>query len=428
MTVDTATAAGATSRDDAGVVLPVGIIGFGWMGRAHAQAYARIRHHYPHISPVPRLMVIADEVTDRAAQAAAQFDVPSTVADWRQVVDDPTIGAVSVTAPNFLHRDIGCAVVSAGKHLWIEKPVGLSAGDARAVAEAAADAGVQTAVGFNYRNVPAVAAARELIAAGGIGEVTHARFRLFSDYAAHPDGALSWRFQRDRGGNGVLGDLASHGADLVWFLLGEIESLVADTAIFVAERPKPTGATAGHQLASGGERGPVENEDYVSAQMRLASGARCVLEASRVSVGAQNSYGFEIHGTSGVVRWDYRRMGELEVGQGSDYQDLAVSTRFVGPGSGDYAAFQPGAANPMSYDDLKVIEAARFCESIADAGSAASGSNVADAGSAASGSNVADAGSAAGATIADAVRAAEVLDAMTTSVREGTWVSPASMR
>ncbi|MEE3850959.1 Gfo/Idh/MocA family oxidoreductase [Gordonia sp. LSe1-13] len=407
MTVDTTTSAVSTADTDrvgsTSAILPVGIIGFGWMGRAHAQAYARIRHHYPHITPVPRLSVIADEVTDRAAEAAAQFDIASTVADWHAVVADPTIGAVSVTAPNFLHREIGCAVAAAGKHLWIEKPVGLSADDARAVARAAREAGVQTAVGFNYRNVPAVAAARELIAAGEIGEVTHARFRLFSDYAAHPDGALSWRFRRDRGGNGVLGDLASHGADLVWFLLGDIESLVADTAIFVANRPRPTGATAGHQLASGGERGPVENEDYVSAQMRLAGGARCVLEASRVSVGAQNSYGFEIHGTAGVVRWDYRRMGELEIGAGDAYQDLSVATRYVGPGSGDYVNFQPGAANPMSYDDLKVIEAARFCESISDP-------------------------SRAGATVDDAVRSAEVLDAMTTSVREGTWVAPASMR
>ena len=382
---------------------PVAIVGFGWMGRAHAQAYARVRHHYPDINPVPRLSVIADEVTDRAEAAAAQFDVSTTVADWRSVVDDPSIRAVSVTAPNFLHREIGCAVVDSGKHLWIEKPVGLGADDARAVAEAAARAGVTTAVGFNYRQVPAVQAARTLIAAGEIGSVTHARFRLFSDYSAHPDGALSWRFQRDRGGNGVLGDLASHGADLIWFLLGDIESVVADTAIFIADRPKPTGATSGHQLATGGERGSVENEDYVSAQMRMSSGARCVLEASRVSVGAQNSYGFEIHGTTGMVRWDYRRMGELEISRGSAYQDQPVSTVFVGPGSGDYAAFQPGAANPMSYDDLKVIEAANFCRSIA------AGPGV-------------DCGSA---TIVDAVRSAEVLDAMTTSVHEGRWVRPA---
>lgn len=389
--------------------IPVAIVGFGWMGRAHAQAYARIRHHYPDLRPVPRLAVIADEVIDRAAAAAAQFDVPSTVTDWRDVVTDPTIGAVSVTAPNFLHREIGIAVVSAGKHLWIEKPVGLSADDARAVATAAHAAGVRTAVGFNYRNAPAVELARQIIAAGEIGQVTNARFRLFSDYAAHPDGALSWRFQRDRGGNGVLGDLAAHGADLVWYLMGDVDSLVADTAIFIGDRPKPTGVTAGHQLASGGERGRVENEDYVSAQMRMSSGARCILEASRVSVGAQNSYGFEIYGTSGVVRWDFRRMGELEVGKGDAYQDQAVSTVYVGPSHGEYGAFQPGAATSMSYDDLKVIEAARFIGSIA--GSGASGPDDTDPAKA-------------GATIDDAVRAAEVLDAMNTSVTEGTWVTP----
>ena len=398
MSIDTAVDI-ATPTSDTQLTIPVAIVGFGWMGRVHAQAYARVRHHYPTLRPLPKLSVIADELGDRAQAAAEQFDVASVVTDWREVIADNTIRAVSVTAPNFLHREIGVAVASAGKHLWIEKPVGLSAADARAVADAASDAGVVTAVGFNYRNVPAVEAAREMIAAGEIGEITHARFRLFSDYAAHPDGALTWRYSRDRGGNGVLGDLASHGADLVWYLLGDIDSLIADTATFITERSKPTGATAGHQLAVGGEREPVENEDYVSAQLRLASGARCVLEASRVSVGEQNSYGFEIHGTKGIVRWDYRRMGELEVGTGGAYQDQSVATRYVGPGAGDYAAFQPGAANPMGYDDLKVIEAARFCASIAGPERL-------------------------GANILDAVRSAEVLDAMSESVRSGTWVSP----
>jgi predicted dehydrogenase len=193
------------------------------------------------------------------------------------------------------------------------KTLGLNVSDALAIARAAEAKGVTTAVGFNYRNAPAVAAARELIAAGELGEVTHARFYFLSDYAAHPDGALTWRFHRARGGAGVLGGLASHGVDLVRYLLGEVESVFADTAIFLPQRPVPTGATSGHQLASGGRRGAVENEDYVIAQMRLASGARCSLEASRVSVGEQNAYGFEIHGTGGVVGWDFRRCGVLDV-------------------------------------------------------------------------------------------------------------------
>ena len=180
---------------------------------------------------------------------------------------------MSITAPNFLHREIGVAMARAGKHIWIEKPVGLSTEDAQAVADAADAAGVQGAVGFNYRNAPAVSAARELIAAGEIGAVTHVRVRFFSDYAAHPEGALTWRYEKERGGSGVLGDLASHGVDLAQYLLGDITSLVADTAIFVPERAKPTGATTAHARATGGELGAVENDDYASALVRFASGA-----------------------------------------------------------------------------------------------------------------------------------------------------------
>lgn len=370
--------------------LGVAVVGFGWMGRVHTQAYARLPHHYPRLPLRPELVAVAEDVPGRAEEAAERYGFATATRDWREVAADPRVRAVSVTAPNFLHREIGVAMARAGKHIWIEKPVGLSGEDARAVADAVAEAGVQSAVGFNYRNAPAVETARDLIASGGIGRVTHARVRLFSDYAAHPDGALTWRYERDRGGSGVLGDLASHGADLAYFLLGDIASLAADTAVFVPERSRPTGATAGHTLAAGGERGPVENEDYVSCLLRFASGARGVLEACRVSVGEQNNYGFEVHGTEGAVFWDFRRMNELRVGRGGTYQDQPVSTVYVGPGDGEFAAFQPGAANAMGYDDLKVIEAYRFLRSVAE-------------------------GKPYGATLADAVRAAAVLDAMAVS-------------
>ena len=195
----------------------------------------------------------------------------------------------------------------------------------------------------------------------------------------------------------MLGDLASHGADLARFLLGDITALTADTAVFVPERARPTGATTGHTRTGGGERGPVENEDYVSCLLRFASGARGVLEACRASVGEQNAYGFEVHGTSGAVFWDFRRMNELAVSRGTSFQDQPVSTVYVGPGDGEFAAFQPGAANAMGYDDLKVIEAHRFLRSIAE-------------------------GTPYGATLADAVRGAVLLDAMAESAVSGNWV------
>ena len=377
--------------------LGVAVAGFGWMGRVHTQAYARLPHHFPQLALRPELLAVADEAPGRAEQAAALYGFATATADWRDLARDPRVQAVSVTAPNFLHREIGVGLAAAGKHIWIEKPVGLTAEDARAVAAAVRSAGVQGAVGFNYRNAPAVSVARRLVADGEIGRVTHARFRLFSDYAAHPEGALTWRYERARGGNGVLGDLAAHAVDLVRYLLGEIDALVADTAIFVPQRARPSGATAGHTRAAGGEMGPVENEDYVSSQLRMGSGARVVLEASRVAVGEQNSYGFEIHGTRGAVFWDYRRMGELGVSRGDAYQDQSVATVFVGPGDGEYAAFQPGSANAMSYDDLKVIEAYQFVRSIAE-------------------------GRSYGTTLDDAVRSAVALDAMSRSVATGAWV------
>jgi predicted dehydrogenase len=371
--------------------LGIAIVGFGWMGRVHAQAYTRVRHHFPH-APSSVLIGVADDVPGRALSAVTQFGFTTATDDWRTLVGDPRIDAVSITAPNFLHREIGAAFAAAGKHIWIEKPVGLSADDARAIVGPG-----QVTVGFNYRNAPAVEKARSLLAEGVIGDVTHARFRFFSDYAAHPSGALSWRFSRAQGGNGVLGDLGSHAVDLVRYLLGEVSSLIADTAVFVPSRPRPEGATAGHTLGSG-PVGPVENEDYLGALLRMASGARVTVEASRVAVGEQNSYGFEIHGSRGALFWDFRRMGELGIASGSAYQDEPVRTIFVGPGGGEFGAFQPGAGIPMSYDDLKVIEAYRFLHSVVE-------------------------GSPFGATLADAVSSALVLEALEESASSGARVT-----
>ena len=377
--------------------LGVAVIGFGWMGEVHSRAYARLRHHYPDAPLMPQLAIVSDLDRARCAEAAAKYGFERATTDWRDILADPGVEAVSVTAPNSVHREIGLAVAEAGKHLWIEKPVGLSADHAQAVAAAVEKAGVQSAVGFNYRNVPAVAAAQAMIAGGEIGTVSHGRVWLFSDYAAHPLGALSWRFERDLGGSGVIGDLVSHGADLLLFLLGRVHRVVADSAVFIPQRPKPTGPVDHFAVAATGDLRPVQNEDFVSALMQTSSGARVTVEASRVSVGDQCNYGVEVRGTTGSVAWDFRRMGELAVCTGTDYLNQPMRTIFVGPGHGDYGMFQPGAGIAMSYDDVKVIEAARFVQSIAT-------------------------GTPAGATVADAVRSARLLDAIETSARTGAWV------
>lgn len=378
----------------------VGVIGAGWLGDVHARAWARLRHHYPQLAVAPRFVAVADRVPAALAAAQRKHGFDTTYAEWRDLIADPAVDVVSVTAPNELHREIGVAVAEAGKHLWIEKPVGLALEDAHAVADAVSGHRVQATVGFNYRAVPAVAELRQLVASGAIGTPTHARVQLLTDYAAHPLGLLTWRYTLAAGGHGVLGDLASHAVDLVRYTLGDLDRLVAETAVFIPERPLvPEGAaTYGHGLGGSDDpQGQVENEDYVTALIRTQSGTRVTLECSRVATGEQNNYGIEVHGTHGLVAWDYRTPGELRVSSGSQFADQPAERVLVGPGAGDYRHFQTGAGNAMSYDDTKVIELAAFVRSILS-------------------------GIPEGPQLTDAVAASEALDAMVRSAQEGAWV------
>lgn len=383
--------------------LRVGIIGAGWMGRVHARAYQRVAHHWPHLPIAPQVVALAEPSPQATADFTARHGEVTVVADWRELLASPwldTIDAVSVTAPNALHREIGVAVARAGKHLWIEKPVGLSAGDAIAVRDAVRAAGVVGCVGFNYRAVPAVTEAARLIAQGAIGTPTHGRIALLTDYAAHPGSPLSWRFERERGGHGVLGDLASHAVDLARFLLGDIDALVARTSTSITQRPV-IASTGHYEVADLSDpslvMGDVGNEDHVVAILEMADGALVTCECDRAAVGEQNAYGFELHGTRGLVRWDFRRPGELHVSSGGDYAAQPTTRVLAGPGMGEYAAFQPGAGITMGYDDTKVIECAAFLRAIAGE-------------------------SATQPTLDDAVASAQALDAMVASQERAGWI------
>ena len=380
--------------------LRVGIVGLGWMGRVHARAYLRLRQHYLDAPLRPVLVAVSDTAEDdRLASAVDAFGFESVHTDWRELVARDDLDAVSVTGPNYLHRDVAVAAARAGKHVWVEKPAGRDAAETQQIRDAVHAAGVQSAVGFNYRNAPAVDVARALVADGRLGRVTSVAVRMLADYAAHPDGALSWRFQKAWAGSGVLGDLVSHGVDLARHVVGEIDALVADTATVVTQRPRAEESASHFSRGGGGPLGPVENEDYAAALLRFVGGARGTLEASRTAVGEQCSYGIEVRGDRGALAWDFRRMGELRVCLDSDYADAAWSTRFVAPGDGELGRFQPGPGIAMGYDDLKVIEAERLVRSIAT-------------------------GSPLGATVEDALAAARLVDAMQASVVSGGWVRP----
>ena len=384
--------------------ISIGVVSLGWMGRLHASSYQRIPSRFPELGIRPRLVVAADPIEENQRAAVEQFGFERAVASIEEVLADPEVELVSICSPNFLHRDFAVQAAAAGKPFWIEKPMGVGAAQSREIAQAAAQArggdGVATAVGFNYRHAPAIAHLRELVTAGRLGRITNVRCWLIADYASSPQGPLTWRYDRARGGSGVIGDLLSHGVDLVQHVTGQrLTEVSATTDVFIPDRPLPLGTGVGHgAVAVSEERGPVENEDWVAALGRLSGGAHTTLESSRVARGHRSDYALEVFGTEGSARWSFTRMNEFEVMIGEGGSEHGYTTVLAGPGHGEYSRFQPGPGIPMSFDDLKVIEAAAFLSD------AALGTQLAP-------------------NAADGVRAAETCEAIVRSAASRAWES-----
>jgi predicted dehydrogenase len=341
----------------------IGLLGVGWMGEVHSTSYARVPIHFPDAEGRARLVIAADEVAERAQAAADKLGYESSTTNWREVIAHPGVDAVSICAPNFMHREMAIAAAEAGKHFWGEKPLGALPEDTIAIERAVEAAGVRTIVGLNYRNPPAVQYARQLIADGELGDVNHFRMQFVASYSANPRGALSWRFSRELSGHGILSDLGSHAIDLAMFLCGPIVRTTATSAILIPERPKVQMGSGTHFSVVEGdvELGPVENEDWCAALVEFESGLKGTIELSRAMVGGDARYWFEVNGTLGAVAWNFERMNELE-----HYRDGGYARELMGPSHPDFAHFQPGTGIAMGYDDLKVIEAYRFLQSIAD--------------------------------------------------------------
>jgi predicted dehydrogenase len=388
---------GSATRD-----VGVGLISVGWMGKLHSRAYQALASVYPELGLRPRLVHAADTAADRVAYARDALGYERGTTDYREVLADPEVDVVSICAPNLLHREIGVAAAEAGKHLWIEKPVGRDARETAEVAAAARDAGIVTSIGYNYRHAPAVEHVRELVAQGALGRITNVRAVFFSGYAAEPKGALSWRFKRELAGSGALGDLLSHVVDLVSYLIGPIAEVNALTSIVYGQRPiLPMGSATHFAVIEDGELGPVENDDYAATLVRFAPtaqgpGAVGTLEASRTIVGPQCGLGFELYGTDGSAVWNFEQMNELRLclGRGGPHQGYTCV--LANPHLGDYAHFQPGPGIAMGYDDLKVVEAKKFLVAVAG-------------------------GERRNSTIEDAHAVAEVIAAADASAASGTW-------
>jgi len=345
----------------------IGVIGMGWMGEVHSRSYRAVPDRFHESGIFPRLIVCTDAVEARAQAAQQRFGFERYTTDWRAVIADPEVEAISVTAPNDMHLEINRAAAQAGKHILCEKPVGKDPQETIESVAAARKAGVLTAVGYNYRWAPLVQYARQLISEGKLGRLTHYHGRFLNGYAADPNGFLSWRFEKEHG-LGTLSDLMSHVIDLAHMLTGPITRVTSDKEIFIRQRPIPQPGIGTHYDvgSSDGPMGDVTNEDYVNALVHFANGARGMLEACRVINGAKCDMSFEIHGTKGAMKWNMERMNELQLQWRNDENPAedGYTTLLSGPAHPYHSHFNPAWGLNLCYDDLKVIEAYNFLNSV----------------------------------------------------------------
>ena len=336
--------------------LRIGLIGRGFMGKAHAFGYATATRVFdlPYELELHTIAYNNDEV---ATKAAAALGFTRSTAEWRSLVADPDIDVVNITAPNALHKEMALAAIASGKHVYCEKPLAPLAADAREMAEAAEAAGVRTQVGFNYLCNPMLGLAREMIAAGEIGEIQVYRGVHAEDYMA--DSAEPFTFRHDPAGGGALADIGSHALATAEFLLsstaGPITRVLGDCVTMIAERPDNRGG-----------RRCVEVDDVGRAFLRFASGATGSIEGNWIATGRKMQHDFEVYGTKGALAFSQERFSELHFFSTDDRRGRQGFRRIVaGPDHPPYGLFCIAPGHQLGFNDLKAIEVAGFLDAVA---------------------------------------------------------------
>lgn len=352
--------------------LNIGLIGSGFMGQAHADAYHRAALLYRDLPLVPVLHTLADATASLADAAAHRFGFAHATGDWRAMVGDPEIDVVDITTPNSMHFEMAMEAVKAGKHVYCEKPLTVSLSDAEELAKAANHAGVKTMVAFNNVKTPAALLAKQLIERGDIGTPTRFRGWFDQGFFNDPEMPWSWRCSREEAGSGALGDLGSHVISVAQFLMGPMESVVGQEQTYFSTRPAPgTGSGYAASADKSGTRRTVENEDQFQALVRFESGAGGTIEASRIAAGKIFGIAWEISGTEGTIIMDGERFNELKIARYSDAKhDRGFKTLLAGsqvPQFGGFFGFD-FAGGGLGYFDVKVIEVHDLIRGIAGSG------------------------------------------------------------
>ncbi len=294
--------------------LKVGVLGYRFMGKAHANALARLPMFFPDAPDVERHVLVGRD-EEALAEAADRLGFANTSTDWEEVIDD--VDVFYNLGPNFVHADPSIAALEAGVPVLCEKPLAASLSDAKRMAAAAESAGVPTATAFNYRFIPAIRYAKRLIEDGELGEIHQFRGQYLQDWLVDPDALWSWRNDEELAGSGALGDLGAHTIDLARFLVGDVERVSGHLQTFVDERPVEGGETPEESLGGGETAGretkPVTVDDAYSAQAELEGGVMGAFEASRFATGHKNDHSIEVHGSEGSLKFSLERLNELEL-------------------------------------------------------------------------------------------------------------------
>ena len=325
----------------------IGIVGGGYMGKAHAVAMSAVGAVFDtELRPV--LQMVAATSQESAARHRDALGFRSGTADWRELVHAPEVEAVVIASPQTTHRQIAAEAFSLGKPVFCEKPLGATLEDGKVMVAAARESGCVNMVGFNYVRTPATQFARKLVSEGAIGDIVWFRGEHTEDFYADPEEPATWRAVGDA--NGTMGDLAPHMINATLALAGPITSVMAEIETVHSDR--------------GGA--PVTNDDHAQLMCRFASGAMGHLFFSRVAHGRKMGYAYEITGTKGAIRFDQEDQNALWLykSQGPE-AELGFKKILTGPAHPNYLAFCQGPGHGTGYQDQIIIEARDFLEAIA---------------------------------------------------------------
>ena len=294
--------AGARAEGDAPEI-GIGMLGYAFMGKAHSNAFKKIPYlMYPPIA-IPRLVAVAGRDEEAVAEAARRYGYEGYYTDWRQMLENDAIDVFDNGGPNNVHAEPCIAAAEAGKHVFCEKPLARTAEEAKLMLDAVERAGVKHMVAFNYRFVPAIVQARQIIESGQLGRIFHFRASYLQEWIIDPEFPKVWRLDKSVAGSGALGDLGAHVIDLARFLVGEPTRTMAMMKTFIDERP----------LEDGSGRGKVDVDDAFTALLEFENGAMGTVEASRFCQGRKNYEVLEINGENGSIRFNLERLNELDV-------------------------------------------------------------------------------------------------------------------